>query len=682
MKTPSVCLRSLVVRTFVLVLAFAAASTAATVRQLSLHTSDLVYDKVTGLIYASVPDMAGPPYANCVVRIDPATGTLVGDALPVGADPRALALSDDGQFLYVALEGTGEIRRVDVATWSAGLVFALGSEPYPWETSFAEDIAVQPGSPGVIAVSLKSNTTSPRHVGVAVYEDGVRRPVKTAVHTGSNVIAFSDDPAVLYGFNNESSEFGFRRMRVDADGVVETDLMLTPIGGYNQDIEHAAGRIYVTSGNRVDPDQLVIEGAYPVPFLGGVLVEPDPPNSRVYFLSGSSLITFDQASFSQVGAPFAVANVFGNTSSLIRWGAEGLAFRTDQGQVFLLEPPFQDETNDDFANAKVVQGVPFSDNVDTRAATSAPDDPWCYWQGNTVWYSFTPAESMPLDISTAGSNYTTSISVYTGARGSLVQHGCTLQPVLGVALQAGTTYHVMIGSPYVGGDLVLQMQRPVDTDGDGFADSRDNCPLTPNPDQFDWDGDGRGDPCDNCPNQYNPGQEDSDGDGAGDACEDEDGDSVPDLFDNCRAVPNPDQRDSDFDGVGDLCDATPVHDLAVGILNAPRAAIRPSENATATLRVVLRVFNLVNYREEFLATAIVSGLPPGCSLTAPVPVATPIRKLGDKRVELDFAVTCGVGVAPGYYALVVNAFVTHNGPGSDRDSVNNFATTSGLLRVR
>ncbi len=36
----------------------------------------------------------------------------------------------------------------------------------------------------------------------------------------------------------------------------------------------------------------------------------------------------------------------------------------------------------------------------------------------------------------------------------------------------------------------------VDADGDGVADSTDNCPTTSNPTQADWDNDGVGDACD------------------------------------------------------------------------------------------------------------------------------------------------------------------------------------------
>ncbi len=82
----------------------------------------------------------------------------------------------------------------------------------------------------------------------------------------------------------------------------------------------------------------------------------------------------------------------------------------------------------------------------------------------------------------------------------------------------------------------------VDVDGDGVADSADNCVDISNSSQDDDDGDRFGNECDNCPDISNPGQEDSDSDGVGDTC------------DNCLDDYNPDQTDTDQDGKGDICD--------------------------------------------------------------------------------------------------------------------------------
>jgi len=82
-----------------------------------------------------------------------------------------------------------------------------------------------------------------------------------------------------------------------------------------------------------------------------------------------------------------------------------------------------------------------------------------------------------------------------------------------------------------------------DSDGDGLANSIDNCPIVPNAGQEDADGDLVGDACDSCPLVFNPNQADGDADGIGDAC------------DNCPALSNLDQADADGDGYGDVCDA-------------------------------------------------------------------------------------------------------------------------------
>lgn len=75
-----------------------------------------------------------------------------------------------------------------------------------------------------------------------------------------------------------------------------------------------------------------------------------------------------------------------------------------------------------------------------------------------------------------------------------------------------------------------------DTDGDGYSNAVDNCPLTPNADQKDTDGDGVGDAC-----EIKTGS-------------DSDGDDWPDVIDNCPSKSNRGQWDYDGDGIGDACD--------------------------------------------------------------------------------------------------------------------------------
>src|SRR5215216_1849447 len=82
-------------------------------------------------------------------------------------------------------------------------------------------------------------------------------------------------------------------------------------------------------------------------------------------------------------------------------------------------------SNDDFASATVVtEPLPFTDTVNTSEATTSSDDPECFGNGPTVWYTFTPTQNMYIQVDTFGSDYDTTLSAYTGSPGNLTQLRC------------------------------------------------------------------------------------------------------------------------------------------------------------------------------------------------------------------------------------------------------------------
>lgn len=140
--------------------------------------------------------------------------------------------------------------------------------------------------------------------------------------------------------------------------------------------------------------------------------------------------------------------------------------------LLLASPVFgQAPANDDINFATLItEPLPFVDAVDTRFATKAADDPTdCIDFGNpnnpTVWWDFTPSQDTFVSANTFGSNYDTTLCVYTGVRGSLTQVAAnddagSLQSRVALQLVAGTTYHFMSGSFAAGsrGDLQFTVE--------------------------------------------------------------------------------------------------------------------------------------------------------------------------------------------------------------------------------
>ncbi len=141
----------------------------------------------------------------------------------------------------------------------------------------------------------------------------------------------------------------------------------------------------------------------------------------------------------------------------------------------LAVPAVAQPDNDDLGNAADIEAVPFDTILDTSEATTESEEPvegdeLCPPRGSTVWYALTLDTSQRVRIETAGSDYDTTLAVYTGSDYTdLALVECIDDTILG-SLQAALTfdataeitYLIQVGS--VGGDgggnLVLSVAEP------------------------------------------------------------------------------------------------------------------------------------------------------------------------------------------------------------------------------
>jgi hypothetical protein len=297
------------------------------VRQIELRTQDLIHHPSTGTLYASVPSSAGPG-GNSLVQIDPLTAA-VGTPAPVGSEPGQLALADDGRTLYVGLDGAGAVRRFDTETQAPGPQFSLGTtgngQPF-----VAADIEVMPGSPQTVAVAKQRLDTHQ----VAVYDDGVQRP-DTAGRIYDRHIEFGASPSRLY-VNNIFGEV--IKYDVTPAGLAEDG----PAWVKGSEIVFDGGLLYSSGGTVTEPETATVRGEF-----AGVsstpLVAVDAGLGRAYFVGAGELRVYDintflligKATLEGIGFTPATPNESLRISSLVRWGDNGLAFRTNSHVVIL-----------------------------------------------------------------------------------------------------------------------------------------------------------------------------------------------------------------------------------------------------------------------------------------------------------------------------------------------------------
>ena len=132
--------------------------------------------------------------------------------------------------------------------------------------------------------------------------------------------------------------------------------------------------------------------------------------------------------------------------------------------------------NDACQNARLIPGVPFTEEFDTRSATGSASDPVsCSGarDSNSVWYAITAPVQTVYGVDTIQSEYDTVLSVYTGSCGALTLVKCNNdfsndkatanRSLLTFPAQAGVTYLIEASGTGIGGTLRLRVGAPTVT---------------------------------------------------------------------------------------------------------------------------------------------------------------------------------------------------------------------------
>ncbi len=131
-------------------------------------------------------------------------------------------------------------------------------------------------------------------------------------------------------------------------------------------------------------------------------------------------------------------------------------------QVNLQEIP--PPPNDNFAAAPLITVLPFSDTVDTSAATREAGEPTasCAYsnQSGTAWYAFMATTSGSVSAYISNPSVTPMVAAYTGSSlAGLTQLGCRNYGRLTFHVDAGNTYYFQVSGLYdQGGSLQFNLE--------------------------------------------------------------------------------------------------------------------------------------------------------------------------------------------------------------------------------
>jgi trimeric autotransporter adhesin len=320
-------------------------------------SNSMIYNPVNGLLYLSIPASVGAPYGNSIVSMDPATGAL-GTPIPVGSEPNKLALTSDGKYLWVGLDGASGVRKVDLTINKAGLQFALSvvtnSDPQT-----ALSLVALPGASDSVVVL--QGTNSYYAVALGIYDGGVLRGTLTSQNYYSQYALQVDSSRTeIYAGGSGLYTYTYSSAGLTPK-VTNTNSNISLASSSFDEIQLTNGKLYGDYGKIYDAEAGTLLGTM---YQTGTTVAQGPTlvdtvQNKVFVLDNSTTSNCCYSGYNQIqifspddftstgvtipiSVPYSIYNsttnntIYLTANRLVRWGSNGLALHTNAG-IFTMQ---------------------------------------------------------------------------------------------------------------------------------------------------------------------------------------------------------------------------------------------------------------------------------------------------------------------------------------------------------
>ena len=322
----------------------------------SLPVISMASDETRGVLYASVGPVAGP--FGTVHVIEPVTGTISASHTIIGGVGR-IELSRDASKIYVVADDETTVGRLRLPDFVPEGSLDMG-ESEPGMLNRADDLAVHPSNPNIIAITKSRRELSPRFTGVSVFEGAVEKRTPSVHIASANALAWGAEPNRLYGLDNETSPAEFLHYEITSTNITAVAGRQNILAPFNGQIEFINGKLFCTTGRIIDPETFTIFAELANSDDDALMLSLPDRKRVIYFTPGSIglMLTYDTDTWQLLASdPFPMPR--GQGSGVAFWGTNGVAFHDGQ-RLFLAQNPL------------IPSGVPADMQVTAATSQGAP----------------------------------------------------------------------------------------------------------------------------------------------------------------------------------------------------------------------------------------------------------------------------------------------------------------------